>query len=239
MAGFAASTGRLKAFLVDPARAEGTLRYHEAQGFIFAIASAPDIVMPSEWMPLIFGGEEPEYASLAEVKAVVGGLMAMYNDTNAAVLSGSPALPPGCAFRRRTLANFDTDAPVSEWARGFVLGHEWLAESWDEGVPAELDEPLGIALMALCFFATPRLAEMLLAETGKADLRELAGAMRRIFPHAMAMYAEVGRTMYRARLSEEAASAPAACSPRHPKPSRNDPCYCGSGRKYKKCHGAG
>ncbi|MCC7258922.1 MAG: SEC-C domain-containing protein [Gammaproteobacteria bacterium] len=23
-----------------------------------------------------------------------------------------------------------------------------------------------------------------------------------------------------------------------PKPGRNDPCFCGSGRKYKKCHGA-
>lgn len=23
-----------------------------------------------------------------------------------------------------------------------------------------------------------------------------------------------------------------------PKPGRNDPCSCGSGRKYKKCHGA-
>ena len=22
-----------------------------------------------------------------------------------------------------------------------------------------------------------------------------------------------------------------------PKPGRNDPCFCGSGRKYKKCHG--
>jgi uncharacterized protein len=21
-------------------------------------------------------------------------------------------------------------------------------------------------------------------------------------------------------------------------PGRNDPCYCGSGKKYKKCHGA-
>jgi uncharacterized protein YchJ len=24
-----------------------------------------------------------------------------------------------------------------------------------------------------------------------------------------------------------------------PKVGRNDPCFCGSGKKYKKCHGAG
>lgn len=28
-------------------------------------------------------------------------------------------------------------------------------------------------------------------------------------------------------------------SPPSKKPGRNDPCYCGSGRKYKKCHGRG
>jgi uncharacterized protein len=25
----------------------------------------------------------------------------------------------------------------------------------------------------------------------------------------------------------------------HPKVGRNDPCYCGSGKKYKDCHGSG
>jgi uncharacterized protein len=25
---------------------------------------------------------------------------------------------------------------------------------------------------------------------------------------------------------------------REPRPGRNDPCTCGSGKKYKKCHGA-
>jgi preprotein translocase subunit SecA len=37
-----------------------------------------------------------------------------------------------------------------------------------------------------------------------------------------------------------AASAPVLRQPRAlPKVGRNDPCPCGSGRKYKKCHGAG
>ena len=36
------------------------------------------------------------------------------------------------------------------------------------------------------------------------------------------------------------ASATADPSPRTtaPKPGRNDDCFCGSGKKYKKCHGA-
>ena len=33
------------------------------------------------------------------------------------------------------------------------------------------------------------------------------------------------------------APAPAPSSPQK-KPGRNEPCFCGSGKKYKKCHGA-
>jgi yecA family protein len=45
----------LRSFLDHPARSAGTLRYHELQGFLFTIASAPDLVRPSEWMPIVFG----------------------------------------------------------------------------------------------------------------------------------------------------------------------------------------
>jgi hypothetical protein len=36
----------LRSFLESPARGEGTLKYHELQGFLFAVACAPDIVAP-------------------------------------------------------------------------------------------------------------------------------------------------------------------------------------------------
>ena len=45
----------LTPFLDDPDRPAGTLRYHELQGFLFTVASAPELVPPSEWLPVIFG----------------------------------------------------------------------------------------------------------------------------------------------------------------------------------------
>lgn len=224
---------RLKAFLEDPARPEGTFRYHELQGFLFALASAPDLVRPSEWMPEIFGGVEAEYASLEEMQTVVGAIMALYNEVNGAVFAGSPALPADCAFRPDVLANLDDDAPVSEWARGFIHGHQWLEASWEDGIPEDLDEEFGAVIMTLSFFASRRFAESLLAETGKADLEAFATTIRRLFPDAMESYALLGRTIADAvRTAAEPVQAVA-------KPGRNDPCPCGSGRKYKKCCGAG
>jgi len=37
----------LAAFLADPERPVGTLTYHELQGFLFAVAAAPELVPPS------------------------------------------------------------------------------------------------------------------------------------------------------------------------------------------------
>jgi len=228
-----ANPARLKAFLADPVRPAGTLRYHELQGFLFALASAPEMVPPSEWLPIVFGGEEPEYASLDEAQTIIGALMALYNDVNAAVFNGSPTLPPDCAFRRSLLANLDEDAPISQWARGFTTGHQWLEETWEGCIPEALEEEFAGALLILSFFASRPLAEALLAETKKSDLQAFARTIRRLFPDALTSYALLGRSIYQVLHTPEA-TRPATRG----KPGRNDPCPCGSGKKYKKCHGA-
>ena len=46
---------------------------------MFTIASAPELVRPSEWMPIVFGDHEAGYDSLDEAEAVLGELMAVYN----------------------------------------------------------------------------------------------------------------------------------------------------------------
>ncbi len=224
----------LRAFLADPARPKDTLRYHELQGFLFALASGPDLVMPSEWMPEIFGGGEAEYASLDEMEGILGAIMALYNEINGAVLSRTAALPSDCTFRLATLDNLLDDAPVSEWARGFTRGHMWLEASWEDCVPDDLDEESGTTLMVLSFFSSRRFAEDLLSETGKPDLPAFAETVRRLLPDAIFSYALLGRSIAEARRAAEHTPRRAAATP-----GRNDPCVCGSGRKYKKCCGAG
>ena len=46
---------------------------------------------------------------------------------------------------------------------------------------------------------------------------------------------DIGRDRILQRLHKAAAQAPAmAAAPEH-EPGRNDPCYCGSGKKFKHC----
>lgn len=225
----------LQAFLENASRPPGTLKYHELQGFLFAVASAPELVMPSEWMPIVFGDHGAEYASLEEAREITAALMAAYNSINAAVFENRATLPDDCPLREPPLANLEDDAPVALWSSGFLQGHQWLEESWDAYVPKQLDEEYASILLTLSFFSSRKLAEGFCAETGDNDLASMAATIVRILPDALAEYAHFGRSIQQA-ISE--AEAKKAAVPRRPKVGRNDPCPCGSGRKYKKCCGA-
>ena len=230
----------LKAFLADPRRPEGTFRYHELQGFLFTIAGAPELVRPSDWMPVIFADRSAEYEALEEARLVLGELMALYNSVNAGVVDNRTVLPADCRWRRDILANLEEDAPVAQWSRGFLTGHQWLEDSWAI-VPDGMGEDFGLTLMTLTFFASPSLAESYLKETKATSLEGIARAMKMAHRHAMRHYAWLGRTIAQLRAEQDAEEARAHAQPARrtgPKVGRNEPCPCGSGRKFKKCCGA-
>ncbi len=122
----------LEVFLADPARPENTLTFHELQGFLFAIASSPETIAPSEWLPVISDDEDIGFRDSDEAQRVLNQFMALYNDVNTAVLERSDALPSCCEFDSDTLSNFDGQSSISRWAAGFAAGHDWLSEVWEE-----------------------------------------------------------------------------------------------------------
>lgn len=230
----------LQAFLEHPDRPEGTLRYHELQGFLFAVLSAPELVMPSEWIPVVFGDEEPVYADPAEAARMYSELLEVYNEVNATITEEGASLPVDCVFRDEILANLEQDAPVSRWARGFTAGYDWLQDLWTDYVSDEMDKAFGLGgqLLILSFFASRGLAESFCKELKKESLDEVATSMRTLFPGAMFEHASLGRAIYRAVLEVEETERQQPTTA-HVKVGRNEPCPCGSGRKYKKCCGAG
>ena len=227
----------LQAFLEHPSRPAGTLRYHELQGFLFTVVSAPERIPPSDWLPIVFSDQEVDYASRDEAQEILGQIMVLYNTVNAAVMDAPTLLPADCPLRDDVLANFEDAAPMAQWSRGFLLGHQWLEELWKEHLPEELAEELAATLMTLTFFSSRALAEAFVAEnTGEEQSLETAAAtIHGILPRAVAQYAHMGRSIA-AVLMEHDAEAPEPT--RTTKVGRNAPCPCGSGKKYKRCCGA-
>ncbi len=95
----ASDPSALRAFLEHPSRPAGTLTYHELQGFLFTIVSAPEMIPASEWLPIIFAGEDIDYASVEEAEAVIGQIMVLSNTINATVRDPPTLLPADCQLR--------------------------------------------------------------------------------------------------------------------------------------------
>ncbi len=218
----------LQRFLSSPARPANTMGYHELCGFLFSVACSPELIQPSEWLPMIFDDEDPGYRNLAEADAVLEGILGLYNEINQQVVDGRVSLPEAC---RPVEAERNFGAPLGEWAAGFMCGHGWLAETWDAHLPEELDSELGSCVMILSYFADVRLAEAYRKESATRPIspEQMARTVVKIFADAMSSYAHIGRSIYLALNEMDEREAPRL------KAGRNEPCPCGSGKKYKHC----
>ena len=193
----------LTEFLDGHERPDGTFSFQELQGFLFAVACSPELVPPSAWLPIISDEKDMAFKDEAEAQKIMGLIMSLYNAINEAALNRSKKMPAGCKFRPDIDDNFDEKLAISQWCHGFMVGHDWLAEVWDEYLPEELDGEFGSTAMALSFFSSRRLAELyhLEATTTPTHRRpntpfvEYAETVRRLFPDALASYAHIGRSI--------------------------------------------
>ncbi len=194
-------TADLTRFLADPRRPDGTLCFPELQGFLFSVACSPELIPPSAWIPVISGEEDIGFEDEDEGQRIMSLIIGLYNGINGTVMDRSDNMPLGCKFRTEIEDNFDPELAISQWSRGFMMGHDWLAEVWDACLPKELDEEVGSASMVLSFFGSRRLAEMYHLESTttprhrrpNVPFNEFAEKVRELFPVALSSYAHIGR----------------------------------------------
>jgi yecA family protein len=239
----------LKAFLARPSNPPGVFSYHALQGFMFAVASAPRLVEPHEWLALVLGDAIHALLEGAESQPVIDELRDLYLEIDARAARGAVALPPDCPMAPEPMANLDPASPLSQWSRGMYAAHDWLANDWMRILALLLKEDrrmateVGRATMHLLFFASSAVAEGICKQWGEGSLEELAAQAHRDFEIGMVVYAEIGRR-FRARPRHDShpearfASSGVTQAPTRSKAvGRNEPCPCGSGKKYKKCCG--
>jgi len=240
----------LAAFLGAPERAEGTLSYHGIQGFLFAVASAPEMVSASELLPAICG-EDENWAGIGkeEGEQVFAGLMTLFNRISGEVLEGRVGLPADLPVDPDPWANLGSQAPLGQWSAGFSRGMGLVERIWDRDFPWMPEGGAGVyasAIVQLSLFAGQEHGEELvraLHPEGEG-LAGSIGSAHADFEGTMAALAWLGRLTAEAREGEagEKDKIQEPLAPPQPirreKIGRNEPCPCGSGRKYKKCCGA-
>jgi uncharacterized protein len=220
-------------------------------GFIAALAAGPREVAPAEWLPAMFGDAfERAHADPEAFERALGVLQAR-RQAVAAQLEPARLLEDESRLwyepmlvdwddeaRERTVAEglaSPEEAPQlvigRDWAIGFLSAIRHFEADWS-GQRMSRDEQMALA------DAVERIAALL----ATADAASTAAtARRRGGPRSPTREVLVDDACFAVQdlrlLWLEHASRP---QPRRVEvlPGRNDPCPCGSGRKFKKCHGA-
>jgi len=61
----------------------------DLDGFLTGFVVEPELIPPSEWLPVIWGGAEPELETDEEMRIVLGTIMGRYNEIVACFNTGA------------------------------------------------------------------------------------------------------------------------------------------------------
>ena len=220
---------RLEAFLD---RAEGTaLTLPGVDGLFAALVCAPLLVKPSQWMPILWSGEAPEWKDIAEAREFHDLLMRHWNDVAQSINDGTycPVF---------TLFGEDEAHGVvlpHDWCRGFLLGMTFHEDLWLPGDNLELGDllkPIRKILLESAASKEPpgrRNKDVLSREERTEYMDQIPGAV--VALRAYWLEHPVDDVTARRYAPQPIRTAP--------KIGRNEPCPCGSGKKFKHCHGRG
>ncbi|MCI3181618.1 YecA family protein [Caulobacter sp. CCUG 60055] len=194
----------------------------ELDGLLTGLIVCPDLIMPHEWLPLVWGdeedGEELIFDSQNQVQALMGSVMAHYNAI-ADTLSRCPA-------KYRPILEIDEcngDVLWEVWADGFNQAMALRPGAWTEILSDDNHVSLALGMMVI-------LTDI---ANGDSDLPE--AEIEKFTLHAPAVIPELVQALNARRLQRRGDPAPSPARPA--KADRNEPCSCGSGKKYKKCCG--
>jgi uncharacterized protein len=208
-------------FLMSDASPENCMQLSDLDGFLTGIAIGPELIVPSEWLPAIWGGDEPAFESIEQAQTVVGTIMGRYNEILRALSTDPETYAP--LFWEGP----DGEVIAADWAEGFVDAVRLRPEAWRPLLEDREALVMLMPILALCGDAEDG-SPLELDPEEDADL--LAQAPELI----PACVAGIDGFWKERRGRPKAGSGQAKSA----KVGRNDPCPCGSGKKFKNCHGA-
>jgi uncharacterized protein len=196
-------------------------------GFLHAIAIGPETVMPGRWLPKVWnlddGGMMPPMDSLEQVNHLLSLIMRHYNS----IIGGLEHSPPVFAPLWPTFGYSGTDEGDAEgWAQGFTEGVKLSLSAWQPLLRSPQGQQWYHPIEVLGDEDAPPEWDELTATP------EQRAALAAQFEHSVLQMHAHWLPLRQAVAERRTAQAMST------KVGRNEPCPCGSGKKFKKCCGS-
>jgi uncharacterized protein len=194
------------------------------QGLICAVVSGPEPIPPSVWIPAALG-DSPQYTSNKQAQEFMDLLMKFYNSI-ANTLSKGEELE----LILYGMEDDPDELDYAAWCEAYVYGSQLGGVNWLE---AAGDFSLDLTELMETFF----LLSGMLKEDAIKNKEPWLSKKEEAQAIAMAQdnFAETIGTIY--GFWKARRETPQTITREAEKVGRNDPCPCGSGKKYKNCCG--
>jgi uncharacterized protein len=206
--------------------AKRAMNLETLDGFFAALVCGPDNVPPSEYLPEIWGGDmvnEPTFRVKPILAEFISLVTQHWNATCHTLQSSDVFLP-------LLLDDENGLARANDWANGFMRGIEMRRGGWAVLMDDEKQAGSLVPILALAHEHHPDLKMRPYKDPISAEMREkliiaaAAGVM------AIYDYFDAERV-----LGARRSGAATTFRRDAPKVGRNEPCPCGSGKKFKHC----
>jgi uncharacterized protein len=216
------------AFLASPAAPRRAMSGLELDGYLTGVIVAPSLIRPSQWMAGLWADEGPIFDDAVQGQAVLTAVGNMYNTLSGKIEQSLRRLEAErvCDYRPafQTTEGKPSHDEVRTWVRGFwramaLTPTEWHALAADERTQVIITPFIG-------FIDNAGGDEALEVPADIDDRLDEAAAD---IPRAILLLRKIAQL--------RASRTSSAYQTRRTKVGRNDPCPCGSGKKYKRCCG--
>ena len=210
-----AARSRLMELLDAKSEAHNTMRCDEMQGFMMALLSGPDALNPTNWLPEILGEESLfDAKERTEIERLVMAMAAdMRRKLNEKIL-------PDLWFYEDEAGNPD----FYTWCNAYLYALDIVPTDWFEAVDQEEFEDLFYPIMALGGIYDDEENGEVILHLNEKELTQLESDLPHVLLDIYWYWQAIINKPQTVRREGE-------------KVGRNDPCPCGSGKKYKACCG--
>jgi uncharacterized protein len=132
-------------FLASDRTPPECMQLSELDGFLAGIVAGPHMIPPSIWLPMIWHGDEPNYADIDEMQAILGTIMRRHNE----IIRLIDTAPD--AYRLVLVEQDDGSFDASDWALGFLQAMALCQDEWE---PLMRDRHAGALMVPIMLVAS-------------------------------------------------------------------------------------